>query len=69
MSQRSDIYYTLGTAYARVGREQDATRARKTFRRLNAEAASNDGPNIYGDNPTIRVTADAHGDESGNQRP
>jgi predicted Zn-dependent protease len=70
MSRRPDIYYALGTAYAHVGRDEDATRARETFRRLSAEAASKDGPNIYGDNPPIRVeTAGAQGDESGNQRP
>jgi predicted Zn-dependent protease len=76
MSQRSDIYYALGTAYARVGREQDAARARETFRRLGIEAAGKDGPNIYGDNPPIRVeTSGVQGEqqgpdhEGGNQRP
>jgi tetratricopeptide (TPR) repeat protein len=55
---RPDIYYALGNAYARLGRDQDATRAREIFRRLSAEGDSQDRPNIYGDNPPVQVDAE-----------
>lgn len=37
---QAKIYFPLSKAYAAVGRNQDAARARKTFARLNAGAAS-----------------------------
>ncbi|HEX3470853.1 MAG TPA: tetratricopeptide repeat protein [Silvibacterium sp.] len=76
MNRRPDIYYALGNAYARVGRDQDAIRAREMFRRLSAETDGKDGPNIYGDNPPVRIDAAGAQDkqrvanrEDGNQRP
>jgi predicted Zn-dependent protease len=32
------VYFALGSAYSRVGRKQDAARARATFERLSKEA-------------------------------
>jgi predicted Zn-dependent protease len=76
MNPRPDIYYALGNAYARVGRNQDAAHARETFRRLGAETDGKDSPNIYGDNPPIQVDAAdgqveerAADHEDGNQHP
>jgi tetratricopeptide (TPR) repeat protein len=59
MSQRADIYYALGNAYARVGRQQDAARARERFRQLSTENAAQDKPNVYGDNPSVRLDVEA----------
>jgi tetratricopeptide (TPR) repeat protein len=42
------IYFALGKAYAQVGRKADAVRARAEFARLNALAAKEQGPTIYG---------------------
>jgi tetratricopeptide (TPR) repeat protein len=67
MNRRADIYYALGNAYARVGRQQDAAHARETFRRLNAENNSSDEPNVYGDNPLIHVDADSTQDKTNAQ--
>ena len=39
-SRDPKLYFALGSAYARVGRQQDAARARATFQRLNAEEES-----------------------------
>lgn len=63
MSQRADIYYALGNAYARVGREEDAANAREKFRRLNAESGGGSEPNVYGDNPPIRVETEGTPEE------
>jgi hypothetical protein len=40
LSRDPKLYFALGSAYARVGRQQDAARARATFQRLNAEEES-----------------------------
>jgi tetratricopeptide (TPR) repeat protein len=42
------VYFALGRAYARVGRKAEAAKARAEFARLNAEAAKQSGPTIYG---------------------
>jgi predicted Zn-dependent protease len=59
MNPRADIYYALGNAYARVGREQDATHAREAFRRLNAANDSTNESNVYGDDPPVRIDAES----------
>jgi tetratricopeptide (TPR) repeat protein len=44
------VYFALGRAYAKVGRKEDAGRARAEFARLNAQAAKQPvGPTIYGE--------------------
>jgi tetratricopeptide (TPR) repeat protein len=43
------VYFSLGNAYARVGRKQEAAKARAEFARLSAEAAKQPGPKIYGE--------------------
>lgn len=43
------VYFSLGNAYARVGRKVEAAKARAEFARLNAEAAKQPGPKIYGE--------------------
>lgn len=45
------IYFSLGTAYARVGRKQDAAKARAEFLRLDKRAAGSSGSNFYGERP------------------
>ena len=42
------VYFSLGKAYARVGRKEEASKARAEFARLNALAAKPAGPTIYG---------------------
>jgi len=42
------VYFSLGKAYARVGRKEEASKARAQFARLNALAAKPAGPTIYG---------------------
>lgn len=56
---RSDVFYALGEAYARVGRAEDAAGARQTFRRLAAESGGGDEPKVHGDNPAVRMGAEA----------
>jgi tetratricopeptide (TPR) repeat protein len=43
------VYFSLGKAYARVGRKADAANARAEFARLNAQTAKQAGPTIYGE--------------------
>ena len=44
------VYFSLGKAYARVGRKEDAGKARAEFARLNAQVAKQQaGPTIYGE--------------------
>ena len=47
------IYFALGKAYAQVGRKADAVKARAEFARLNALAAKEQGPTIYGETKTM----------------
>lgn len=42
------VYFSLGKAYAKAGRKEDASKARAEFARLNALAAKAPGPTIYG---------------------
>jgi tetratricopeptide (TPR) repeat protein len=42
------VYFSLGKAYAKAGRKEEASRARAEFARLNALAAKAPGPTIYG---------------------
>jgi predicted Zn-dependent protease len=43
------VHFSLGRAYAQVGRKADAAAARAEFARLNAEKAKQPGPSIYED--------------------
>ena len=45
------VYFSLGSAYARVGRKADASKARAEFSRLSALAPKKSGPVVYGDRP------------------
>lgn len=47
--REAGVYFSLGKAYARVGRKEDASKARAEFARLNALAAKPAGPTIYGE--------------------
>jgi tetratricopeptide (TPR) repeat protein len=47
----SGVYFSLGNAYARVGRKADAAKARGEFTRLSAKAPKQTGPTVYGDRP------------------
>lgn len=48
----SKIYFALGNAYAKVGRKQEATRARTTFERLDSSGSAQAETNIYGEEPS-----------------
>ncbi len=52
---QAKIYFSLGMAYARVGRKADAAKARAEFRRLDAQAATHPHPggNVYGELPGV----------------
>ena len=49
--KESRVYFSLGNAYARVGRRADAARARAEFARLNALEAKQQGPTLYSERP------------------
>jgi len=61
------VYFSLGSAYARVGRKADATKARAEFTRLSALAPKKSGPVIYGDRPT--GVLEAHPAELDKEKP
>jgi len=50
--KESRVYFSLGNAYARVGRKADAANARAAFVRLNTQAAKQKGPSLYSERPT-----------------
>jgi tetratricopeptide (TPR) repeat protein len=58
-SRDPKIYAALGSAYSRVGRKQDAARARVTFERLNkqAENTNDSGSNVRGGTAGIPIDA------------
>lgn len=47
--EESKIYFALGNAYAKVGRKQEATRARQTFVRLNNAHSQQAETRVYGE--------------------
>jgi len=49
--KESRVYFSLGNAYARVGRKAEAVKARAEFSRLNAEEAKQRGPSVYSERP------------------
>ncbi len=49
--KESRVYFSLGNAYARVGRKAEAVKARAEFSRLNAEEAKQRGPSLYSERP------------------
>src|SRR5437660_12755500 len=51
-SKQSKIYFSLGNAYARVGRKAEAAKARAEFVRLDKQAPSRSDSNVYGERPT-----------------
>ena len=48
----AQVYFSLGSAYARTGRKVEAAKARAEFVRLNAQAATQAGSNVYGERPS-----------------
>lgn len=49
--QEAKMYFSLGNAYARVGRKVEAAKARAEFARLSAQSAKQAGANVYGEQP------------------
>lgn len=49
--EEAGVSFSLGNAYARVGRKPDAAKARAEFTRLNAKAPKQSGPSVYGERP------------------
>jgi tetratricopeptide (TPR) repeat protein len=49
--KESRVYFSLGNAYARLGRKTEAAKARAEFARLNAEEAKQRGPRLYSERP------------------
>ncbi len=54
-SEKPEIYFALGNAYAKAGRKEDAARTRATFRRLNAKASPQAGPTTYGERQPLKL--------------
>ena len=52
LPQEAKVYFSLGNAYARVGRRAEAAKARAEFARLNAQATKQPGSKIYGERPS-----------------
>src|SRR5712692_416855 len=50
--REAQVYFSLGSAYARTGRRVEAAKARAEFVRLNAQAATQAGSNVYGERPS-----------------
>ncbi len=46
--REAGVYFSLGKAYARVGRKEEAAKARAEFARLNTQAAKQPGVDSYG---------------------
>lgn len=46
------IYFSLGSAYSRVGRKAEAVKARAEFARLNARPENQPGSNVYSGRPS-----------------
>ena len=49
--KESRIYFSLGNAYARVGRKAEAAKVRAEFSRLHALEAKQKGPSLYSERP------------------
>jgi predicted Zn-dependent protease len=49
---QSKIYFSLGNAYARVGRKADAATARAEFKRLDGQTNGQNASNVYGEQVT-----------------
>jgi predicted Zn-dependent protease len=45
------MYFSLGNAYARVGRKVEAAKARAEFARINAQMTKQPGSTVYGERP------------------
>jgi len=43
-----EVYFALGKAYAKLGRKEEAAKARAEFRRLQAQQEKEPGPEVYG---------------------
>jgi tetratricopeptide (TPR) repeat protein len=49
--KESRVYFSLGTAYSRIGRKADAARARAEFSRLDAQEAKQRSATLYSERP------------------
>lgn len=49
---QAQMYFALGTAYAKVGRKEEAARMRAEFVRLNVGKAKEPAPDVYGEQPS-----------------
>ena len=47
------VYFALGTAYAKVGRKQDAARVRAVFARIKQQTDATTSTSIYGEQPAL----------------
>jgi predicted Zn-dependent protease len=63
--KEANIYFSLGNAYARVGRKVEASKARAEFVRLNAKAEGKSGPNVYGERPLGVADGQLRSEDSG----
>jgi len=45
------VYFALGKAYTKLGRKEEAAKARAEFRRLQAKQEKESGPTVYGQQP------------------
>lgn len=66
--KEAQVYFSLGSAYARAGRKAKAAKARAEFVRLNAHAPTQAGSNFYGERPSGISQGQLRAADRGNDR-
>ena len=65
--KEASVYFSLGKAYARLGRKAEAAKARAAFVRLNKDSAST-GPTTYGEHQILKLDSSASGGDAPDER-
>jgi len=66
--KEASVYFSLGKAYARVGRKADAASARAAFVKFNKDAPST-GPTTYGEPQVLKLEPGGSSSEPSTERP
>lgn len=64
-SEKPEIYFALGNAYAKAGRKEEAAGARATFRQLKAKTGPQGGPTTYGERQPLSLEQQNPGSAEG----
>jgi tetratricopeptide (TPR) repeat protein len=65
--KEASVYFSLGKAYARLGRKAEAAKARAAFVRLNKDSAST-GPTTYGEHQILKLDSSASRGDAPDER-